>query len=74
MLVPTETEGTEDIIIDSNVSSKKDSNGHVHSESDAAILRALNSLQDHVFSERFMLPPQKVGQSASRKHYSYCKY
>lgn len=67
MLVPTETEDTEDVVIDSNGSNRKDSNEYMRSESDAAILRSINSLQDHVFSERFMFPLQKVRLFSGRK-------
>lgn len=36
-------------------------------ESDAVILRALESMQDHIFCERFMLPPEKVIFVSSHK-------
>ncbi|ONK72828.1 uncharacterized protein A4U43_C04F23650 [Asparagus officinalis] len=54
-------EATVGIVVDLNGRTRKDSNA-VCSESDAAILRALSSLQDHMFIEQFMLPPQKVSK------------
>lgn len=38
----------------------RDSDEQSCSESDAAVLRALDGMQDHVFCERFKLPPEKV--------------
>ncbi|XP_077231516.1 pseudouridine synthase family protein [Tasmannia lanceolata] len=56
----TGTEYSVNNIDDSNVQIGTVYTEHSNSESDAAIYRTLDGLQDHVFCERFKLPPEKA--------------
>ncbi|CAL9756933.1 unnamed protein product [Musa acuminata subsp. burmannicoides] len=58
--------GSKDNVVKADGSHEKplrDSDEQSCSESDAAVLRALDGLQDHVFCERFKLPPEKTSKS-----------
>ncbi|XP_064960876.1 uncharacterized protein LOC135610375 isoform X2 [Musa acuminata AAA Group] len=58
--------GSKDNVVKADGSHEKplrDSDEQSCSESDAAVLRALDGMQDHVFCERFKLPPEKTSKS-----------
>ncbi|XP_010918179.1 uncharacterized protein [Elaeis guineensis] len=56
----TDKKDSGDSLDDSHKSNLKNSNEHLRSESDAVILRTLESMLDHAFCEHFVIPPEKA--------------